>query len=74
MKNRPSLRDLAAEIIRRANDGRSVPPHVVRLSDPPTVTERLQLMAARLERRPIVVMPHKCNSVEEWLARYGELK
>jgi len=26
-------------------------------------------MAARLERRPIV-MPHKCKTVEEWLGRY----
>ena len=33
----------------------------------------MQLLAARLERRPIVIMPHKCKTMEEWLARYGEL-
>jgi hypothetical protein len=35
------------------------------------LNERLQLMAAGLERRPIVIMPHKCNIVEEWLEQYG---
>jgi hypothetical protein len=28
----------------------------------------MQLLAARLERRPIVIMPHKCKTVEEWIA------
>jgi hypothetical protein len=46
---------------------------VVRLSDPPTPTEQLQLLAARLERRPIAIMPHKCETVEEWIQRYGNL-
>jgi hypothetical protein len=45
-----------------------------RLSDPPAPGERLQLIAAHLEHRPIVIMPHKCASVEEWMARYGEPK
>jgi hypothetical protein len=36
-------------------------------------TERLQLLAARLEHRPIVIMPHKCKTVEEWAARYSGL-
>jgi len=43
------------------------------LGVPPTLNERLQLMAARLERRPIVIMPHKCKTVEEWAARYSGL-
>jgi hypothetical protein len=34
----------------------------------------LQLAAARLQRRPIVIMAHKCASADEWMARYGWLK
>jgi len=63
---KPDARDIAAEIIRRANTS-----HVVRLSRPPTLSEQLQLMAARLERRPIVIMPHKCKTVDEWLEQYA---
>jgi hypothetical protein len=68
---RPGAHDLAAEIIRRAasDDGR--PRYVIRLSKSPTLAERMQLVAARLERRPIVIMPHKCASVEEWLQQYA---
>jgi hypothetical protein len=39
----------------------------------PSLGERLQLIAARLERRPIAIMPHKCNSVQDWVGRYGAL-
>ena len=59
-------RDIAAEIVRRA--GR---PYVIRLSEPPTAAERLQLTAARLMRWPIAIMPRRCATVAEWLARYG---
>ena len=72
MARRPDAREIAAEIIRRV-DGTGGASYVVRLSEPPTLNERLQLMAARLERRPIVIMPHKCKTVEEWAARYGGL-
>jgi hypothetical protein len=70
---RRSLQDIAAEIIRRAavTAGGG---YVVRLSKPPARQELLQLLAARLERRPIAIMPHKCATVDEWLARYAELK
>jgi hypothetical protein len=71
---RLSARDLAAEIVRRATGADGLLPYVVRLSNPPTAHERLQLIAARLERRPIVVMPHKCASMQEWIAKYGRLK
>ena len=66
---RRSLQDLAAEIIRRVPAS-----SVIRLSKPPTLNERMQLLAARLERRPIVIMPHKCKTVEEWLEQYGSMK
>ena len=73
---RLQTRDIAAEIVRHvaeanAQTGRG---YVVRLSEPPTPQERLQLMAARLQRTPIVIMQHKCSSMEEWIARYGRLK
>ena len=74
-KQRPTGHDIAAEIIRRvtAANAETGGGYVVRLSDPPTPKERLQVLAAHLERRPIVIMPHKCQSIGEWLARYGEL-
>jgi hypothetical protein len=34
----------------------------------------MQLIAARLERRPIVIMPHKSKTMEQWMERYGEQK
>jgi hypothetical protein len=70
---KPSLHDAAAEIIRRTLDPDGRPPYVIRLSDPPTSQERLQLLAARLQRTPVVRMPHKCT-MEEWIAKYGWLK
>jgi len=39
----------------------------------PISGEWLQLIAARLERRPIAVMPHKRKTVDEWLRRYRYL-
>jgi hypothetical protein len=29
------------------------------------------LMAARLQRRPIVIMAHKCATTDEWLGRHS---
>jgi hypothetical protein len=47
--------------------------YVLRLARPTTFQERLQLAAARLQRRPIVIMPHKCT-MEDCITRYGRLK
>ena len=67
----PSPRDIAAEIVRRVSSANAVTGggYVVRVSDPPTPKERLQLLAARLQRRPIAIMPHKCKTMSEWLER-----
>jgi len=46
-------------------------PYVVRLSDPPTAQERLQLMACRMLGRQVAIMPAKCPTVAEWVGRYG---
>jgi hypothetical protein len=64
---------LAAEIVRRGGIATGNSP-VVRVSDPPTAAEQMRLLAARLERTPIVIMPHKGASVEEWMERYASLR
>ena len=61
-----SLRDIAAEIVRRAPAS-----SVIRLSTPLKPDEGMHLLAARLERRPMVIMPHKCQTVAEWLEKYA---
>jgi hypothetical protein len=70
-----AVRDLAAEIVRRAVDGRpdKTLPYVVGLSEPPTPNEQLLLAACRLTRQPIAIMPAKCDTVEEWGKRNGAL-
>jgi hypothetical protein len=72
-KRRPSLHDAAAEIIRRTTGADGRPPYVIRVSNPPTNHERLKLLAARLQRTPVAIMPHKCT-MEEWIARYGRVE
>ena len=76
----PDARELAEEIIRRAAKAQGVDfqspdaqwsPYVVRLGPDLRSNERLQLLAARLQRRPVVTMPAKCHSVDEWVERYA---
>jgi hypothetical protein len=62
-------RDLVAEIVRRAGSGQ-----VLHVSDPPTPRQQLQLLAARLERRAVAIMPVVCRTMDEWLARYAAPK
>ena len=77
IKAKVEPRDLAAEIIRRvrastANSDSPGPlPYVVHVSEPPTAEERLQLAACRLMHQPIVIVPGKCLTVEEWVQRYA---
>ncbi len=72
-----NARDLAEEIIRRLGvvDGAegNYFPYVIRLSDPPTAHQRLQLMACRMLSRQIAIMPMKSLTVDEWIERYGQL-
>jgi hypothetical protein len=44
---------------------------LIRLSNPPTQSERLLLAAVRLLRSPHAIMPHPCRTVGEWTQRYG---
>lgn len=79
----PSARELLLEIARRvanaqrAGQSAQIDPrggYVVRVSNPTTPLERLQLVAARLQGTPVVVMPHKCDSIAEWTARYASVR
>jgi len=63
--------DLAAEMLRRCELADGPAGYVVSISDSITASERLQLAAARIQRRPIAIVPAKCNSVAEWVARFG---
>ena len=82
------VREIAAEVFRRAanarraadgvaplaaGDGEQLIPYVIRVSSPITASETLQLMAARLNRSPIAIMPQRCKTMAEWLYRYGRL-
>jgi hypothetical protein len=63
-------RDIATEVVRRATAAQGQDGgYAVRLSNPPTPQERLQLLAARLQGTPIAIMPHPCKSTDEWVAR-----
>jgi len=68
---------VALEIVRREaiRSGRSIRSAltVVRVSNPPTRSEELLLAAVRLLKSPHAIMPHKCPTVDEWLARYTQL-
>jgi hypothetical protein len=65
MRKRPDLHELAAEIVRRSGGSQ-----VVHLSDPPTASEQLQLLAARLQRLPVAIVPVRCDTIEEWERRF----
>jgi hypothetical protein len=61
---------LAREVARRVTGQARL--YVVRISDPMTARERLQLAAARLQRSPVAIMPHRCATADEWFARYAD--
>lgn len=42
--------------------------YVVRVSDPMTAEERDAIAKAM---GPIIIVPHKCRSVEEWIEQYA---
>jgi hypothetical protein len=46
--------------------------YVVHVCDPPTESELAEIELATMEGRKIVIMPHACRTVDEWVAIYGE--
>ncbi len=46
-------------------------PYVIQVSDPPTAAELAAVERNRAAGRPFVKLPYKCETVEEWLAKYG---
>ena len=69
-------RAAALEIARREalRSGRTVRGvlSLIRVSDPPTPAEQLLLAASRILRIPHAIMPQPCQSVAEWMQRYGD--
>jgi hypothetical protein len=51
--------------------GREDYPYVIHVSDPPTEAELAAMERNRTAGRPFVVVGHRCETVEEWLARYA---
>jgi hypothetical protein len=75
-KRRPDAHDIASAIVERAMveyAGQRRLPYVIRVSDPPTAQERLQLLAVRLQRSLVAIMSHRCETVEEGIARFESL-
>lgn len=70
-RGKPSLCELAEEVVRRASAEKGYCPYVVRLSDPPTASEQLQLLACALLKRPVAIMPAEILTVDEWVERYS---
>jgi hypothetical protein len=62
-KRRPNVRDVAAAIVQRAPQG-----HIVQLSEAPTLEQRLHLIAARIDGRPLVVLSGKLASMDRPVA------
>jgi len=46
--------------------------YVVHVCDPPTESELAEIDRARIEGRKIAVMPHACETVNDWVAKYGD--
>jgi hypothetical protein len=69
-KHAAALEIVRREALRSGRDVRSVL-SLVRVSTPPTPSERLLLAAVRVLRSPHAIMPHPCATAEEWLARYA---
>ena len=74
-KDDAEQRAAALEIVRREALGCGRSPRsvlsVVRVSEPPTNAERLVLAAVRLLKSPHVIMPHHCETADEWLATHA---
>jgi hypothetical protein len=71
----PSLRELATELARRAviaKGGAGTSVSVVRVSNPVTQAQRVQLIAARLQAKPFAIMPVRCRTTAEWLQLYAD--
>ena len=70
-----AIRDLAAEIIRRATpqhvDGGRAKWQIIPVGDPPSPEEQLLLLAARLQGIPVTVMRRDPMTIEEWIAAHA---
>jgi hypothetical protein len=72
----PQLVAISIELARRAAartrqpSEHTVVPYVIRVSNPLTAFEKLQLKVACLLGSPIAIMPHACKTTDEWMQLY----
>lgn len=64
-------RSLKTRIARLEDHRRPKAGYVLRLSEPATTEELSQVLCARAEGRRIAIMPHRCATADEWLAKCG---
>jgi hypothetical protein len=64
---------MAEEVVRRAQAAypNGQLPYVLRISDPPTPEEQLQLIACQLVGKAVAIMPGKALTVDEWIEQYA---
>jgi hypothetical protein len=65
-----ALEFVRREALRSGREIRAVL-RLIRVSDPPTPSEKLLLAAVRLLRSPHAIMPYPCQTVGEWMQRYA---
>ena len=65
-----TIRNLEARLA-KLEDAKGVKPsrqYVYRVSNPPTAAEQAAIDSAT---GPIIIMPHPCETVDEWVAQYA---
>jgi hypothetical protein len=45
--------------------------YILRVSTPPSGREQFQIAAALMQGAAVVVVPQRCDTIKEWLARYS---
>jgi hypothetical protein len=56
-------------VIAQGGTGTSI--SVVHVSNPMTVPERIQLIAAKRQGSPFAIMPVRCRTTAEWVQHYA---
>ena len=62
------MRNQESRLIKLEQPLATARPYMIRVSSPITVEEQATLSGLT---RPVAIMPHKCQSSEEWTARYA---
>ena len=65
------IRGLESRIARLEQYRRSRHSYVIHCSEPPTADELREISRARAEGRRVALLPRVCETVQEWIAKYG---